>query len=78
MKKFQPTWSRRKFLSAITITGAGTAMLLNPLAAWAIHEVDPRVAGIVANTLGIDTHIILMYPLSRPKYPVLISIWPVR
>ncbi|QEC78230.1 dipeptidase [Mucilaginibacter ginsenosidivorax] len=69
MKKFQPTWSRREFLAAVTLAGAGTAIMLNPLAAWAIDEVDPRVAKIVADTLGIDTHNHIDVPLTAAEVP---------
>jgi microsomal dipeptidase-like Zn-dependent dipeptidase len=67
--KSQPTWSRREFLTAITVAGAGTAMLLNPLAAWAVDEVDPRVAAIVAATIGIDTHNHIDVPLTTAEVP---------
>ncbi|WP_439698748.1 dipeptidase [Mucilaginibacter sp. AW1-7] len=69
MKKFQPTWSRWEFLAAVTLAGAGTAIMLNPLAAWAIDEVDPRVAKIVADTLGIDTHNHIDVPLTSADVP---------
>ena len=50
----QTKWSRREILT--TLTGAGAAMVLNPVLAWTVDEVDPRVAAIVAKTIGIDTH----------------------
>lgn len=60
----QRTWSRRTFLN--TLSGTGAALLLKPFSSPA-HEnraryastrddIDPRVTGIVANTIGIDTH----------------------
>lgn len=67
-------WSRRRFLSAIAATGA--AVTLNPLAAWKtraddalatagnIGDPDPRVASIVAETIGIDTHNHIDVPLT--------------
>lgn len=67
--KTQPTWSRREFLTAITVAGAGTAMMMNPLATWAIDEVDPRVAKIVADTIGIDTHNHIDVPLTPTEVP---------
>jgi microsomal dipeptidase-like Zn-dependent dipeptidase len=68
MMKFQTTqWSRREFLN--TVTGAGAAMILNPLASWAIGEVDPRVAAIVAATIGIDTHNHIDVPLTAAEVP---------
>jgi len=69
MMKTQPTWSRREFLTAITVAGAGTAMMMNPLATWAIGEVDPRVAKIVADTIGIDTHNHIDVPLTQVDVP---------
>ena len=69
MKKFQPTWSRREFLTAVTVAGAGTAMMLNPLAGWAIDNVDPQVAKIVADTMGIDTHNHIDVPLTTAEVP---------
>jgi microsomal dipeptidase-like Zn-dependent dipeptidase len=44
-------------------------MMLNPLAAWAIDEVDPRVAAIVAATIGIDTHNHIDVPLTTAEVP---------
>jgi microsomal dipeptidase-like Zn-dependent dipeptidase len=69
MKKFQPTLSRREFLTAATVAGAGTAMMLNPLAAWATNGVDPRVTKIVADTMGIDTHNHIDVPLATVEVP---------
>ncbi|WP_197901649.1 dipeptidase [Rhodocytophaga rosea] len=39
-----------------TITGAGTAIIVNPFSSWATSEIDPKVAAIVAKTIAIDTH----------------------
>jgi len=69
MKKFQPNWSRRQFLSAAGIATAGTAMMMSPLAAWAIEEIDPRIAKIVADTMGIDTHNHIDVPLNTAELP---------
>lgn len=65
---FQPKWSRREFLAAITIAGAGTT-LMNPLAAWAISGSDPEVARIVAATIGIDAHNHIDVPLTAAEVP---------
>lgn len=66
----QPTWSRREFLAAISVAGAGTALLMNPLTSWAaIGEVDPRVAAIVAKTIGIDTHNHIDVPIAASEVP---------
>jgi membrane dipeptidase len=51
----QQNWSRRKFLRIITVAGGGAAMI-TPLASWVMDETDPRVAKIVAGSIGIDTH----------------------
>ncbi|NCD71649.1 dipeptidase [Mucilaginibacter agri] len=69
MKKFQPTWSRREFISAIAMAGAGSAVMLNPLTAWALQEIDPKVAAIVAKTIGIDTHNHVDIPLLTAEVP---------
>ncbi|SFD22626.1 membrane dipeptidase [Chitinophaga sp. CF118] len=65
--KSQSAWSRREFLTAVT--GTSAAMMLNPLAGWAINEVDPRVAAIVAATMGIDTHNHIDVPLTQAEVP---------
>lgn len=43
--------------------------MLNPLAAWALQEIDPKVAAIVANTIGIDTHNHVDVPLLTAEIP---------
>jgi len=45
--------SRRQFLFTIAMS-AGAAIL--PRLGWAAESTDPRTAGIVAKTIGIDTH----------------------
>ncbi|WCT11992.1 dipeptidase [Mucilaginibacter jinjuensis] len=67
--KFQENWSRRKFLAALAIGGAGSAILMDPLAAWALVDIDPRVAKIVADTIGIDTHNHIDVPLTAGDIP---------
>jgi membrane dipeptidase len=54
MKPFRPNWSRRHFISRFS--GAGAIMMLNPLLCWTVNEIDPRVAAIVAKSIGVDTH----------------------
>ena len=44
-------------------------MMLNPLSAWAIDDIDPRVAAIVAATIGIDTHNHIDVPLTAADVP---------
>lgn len=64
----KPTWSRRNFLQAVT--GTGAAMLLSPLTGWiAADDIDPRVAAIVAATMGIDTHNHIDVPLTTAELP---------
>jgi membrane dipeptidase len=53
--ELQQNWSRRKFLRTITVAGTSTA-IINKSYAWAIDDIDPRVAKIVAGSIGIDTH----------------------
>lgn len=60
-------WSRREFFTAVT--GTSAAMMLNPLAAWVIDDIDPRVAKIVAGTMGIDTHNHVDVPLLGSEIP---------
>ena len=67
MEKFQQEWSRRKFIS--TLTGAGTVIVASPLVSWTVDEIDPRVAGIVAKTIGIDTHNHIDVPNSAEELP---------
>ena len=49
------TYSRREF--AKTLLGAGVAATLLPHIAWALPDkIDPKVARLVARTIGIDAH----------------------
>ena len=58
-----PNWSRRQFLFHVSATG--TALILNPLLpSWTNEGYDPRIAKIVAKTIGIDTHNHIDVPLS--------------
>jgi membrane dipeptidase len=67
MEKSQQEWSRRKFIN--TLTWAGALIILNPMLSWAVDEADPRVAAIVAKTIGIDTHNHIDVPLSASELP---------
>jgi microsomal dipeptidase-like Zn-dependent dipeptidase len=67
MIRSQSTWSRRQFIT--TVAGTGAAMMLSPLATWAIDEIDPRVAAIVAATIGIDKHNHIDVPLTADAVP---------
>jgi membrane dipeptidase len=61
------TWTRRAFLS--TATGAGAALMLHPFSSWAVDDVDPRVAALVAKTIGVDTHNHIDVPLTAADVP---------
>lgn len=63
----QDPWSRRKFLTAIG--GTGTLVLLNPSLSLASNTIDPKVADIVARTMGIDTHNHVDVPLRAKELP---------
>ncbi|MBE8726620.1 dipeptidase [Flavobacterium hungaricum] len=60
-------WNRRSFL--FTMSGAGAALMLNPLISWAATDPDPRIAAIVARTFGIDTHNHVDVPLLKSELP---------
>lgn len=68
MRKFQTNCSRRRFLSTVAMT-AGAGMMLCPGSAWAANAMDPRVTGIVAKTIGIDTHNHVDVPLTVAEMP---------
>jgi membrane dipeptidase len=68
MKGFKTSCSRRRFLSTAAMT-AGAGIVLRSRAAWAAGELDPRVAGIVAGTIGIDTHNHIDVPLTAAEMP---------
>jgi membrane dipeptidase len=58
--------SRRQFLST-TFMAAGSVLTLGSRFAWA--ALDPRVANIVAKTIGIDTHNHIDVPLTATEAP---------
>ena len=66
--EFQASGSRRQFLSAVAMT-AGAAILLRSRLGWAADKTDPRVADIVAKTIGIDTHNHIDVPLTAAETP---------
>jgi membrane dipeptidase len=45
--------------------------MLNPLLSWAIKQDDPRIAAIVAKTIGVDSHNHIEVPLNKidSSYP---------
>jgi membrane dipeptidase len=63
--------SRRQFLS--TVVAAGAAAAMRPRLSWAegiiSDSLDPRVSGIVAKTIGIDTHNHIDVPLTDAEMP---------
>lgn len=67
MKKLQSVWSRRQFIA--NVSGMGTLFIANPLLAWAVDEIDPRVVAIVAKTVGVDTHNHIDVPLNAAELP---------
>ncbi len=66
--EFQTSGSRRQFLSAVGMV-AGAAIILRPRLGWAADVTDPRVADIVATTIGIDTHNHIDVPLTAAEMP---------
>jgi membrane dipeptidase len=67
MGSFQKKWSRRKFIG--TVAGTGATLIVNPLWFFANQDQDSRVAKIVANTIGIDTHNHVDVPLTTAELP---------
>jgi membrane dipeptidase len=64
---FQQRWTRRKFFT--NAAGTTAAWMLNPWAAWAFQQPDPRVAKIVAETIGTDAHNHIDVPLIKEEVP---------
>ena len=67
MKNFQNDWSRRKFITSMT--GAGSTILFSPFLSWTAYEIDPKIAAIVAKTIGIDTHNHIDVPSKMEELP---------
>ena len=67
MKISRHTWTRRKFIT--NVSGTGALLLLNPLLSPSIPKLDPRVAAIAAKTMGIDTHNHIDVPLNPSDSP---------
>jgi len=63
----QKGWSRRQFIG--NLTAAGATMMLNPLFLSATASQDPRIAEIVARTIGVDTHNHIDVPLVTAELP---------
>jgi len=67
MDNIQRDWSRRKFIGSVTAGGA--TLMLNPLLLWTNNQDDPRIAEIVAKTIGVDTHNHIDVPLNSDEFP---------
>jgi len=65
---FEARWSRRQFISGAALT-VGSAMALDPGLCRATEVNDPRVADIVAHTIGIDTHNHIDVPMTAAEMP---------
>ena len=66
--EFQPSGSRRQFLSTVAMTASAAALLRSRLGR-AADSIDPRVADIVARTIGIDSHNHIDVPLTAAEMP---------
>lgn len=66
--KSQANCSRRQFLS-LSAALASAGILLHPRSGWAAEMTNPRVADIVAATIGIDTHNHIDVPLTSAEMP---------
>ncbi|HEU4788416.1 MAG TPA: membrane dipeptidase [Flavobacterium sp.] len=62
MENNHQDWSRRNFIASVT--AAGAAIMFNPFVSWASNEYNPRIAAIVAKTIGVDTHNHIDVPLN--------------
>lgn len=60
--------SRRRFLSTVAMT-SGAVILMRPDTGNGAEITDPRVADIVVNTIGIDTHNHVDVPLTDAEMP---------
>lgn len=67
MKKYSHEWSRRKFISALA--GTGAVMMIDQRLSFSAFNQDPKVAAIVAKTIGIDTHNHIDVPLDTDELP---------
>ena len=64
---FHAAGSRRDFLAAVA--GMGATMVLRSTGSRAADDVEPRVAELVAGTIGIDTHNHIDVPLTAAEVP---------
>lgn len=68
MKAFQTQYTRRRFLSSASLA-IGSTVCIRSAFGWAEDALDPRTAGIVAKTIGIDTHNHVDVPLTEAEMP---------
>ena len=61
------TCSRRDFLAALG--GMGAVAVLRTPRVEASDDIDPRVAELVASTIGVDTHNHIDVPLTAAEVP---------
>jgi membrane dipeptidase len=67
MKHTNNNWSRRKFIGSVS--GTGAALLFHPLFSLAHrNDVDPRIAALIAKTIGIDAHNHLDVPFTAAAF----------
>jgi len=66
--RFHTSGTRRQFISAAARIAAA-AIFPSPRSGWAQDNTDPRVADIVARTIGIDTHNHVDVPLTAAEMP---------
>ena len=67
MEQVYQEWSRRRFINLLS--AAGTGIMVSPYLSWASVEMDPKIAAIVAKTIGIDTHNHIDVPLKKEELP---------
>ena len=65
--KMKNQYSRRDFLTTVATVSAGAALM--PSSGWSAEEMDPKVASLVASTMGIDTHNHIDVPLAAADQP---------
>jgi membrane dipeptidase len=66
--EIQTSGSRRQFLSTVGMTSFA-GLMLRPRPCWAADMTDPRVADIVATSIGIDIHNHIDVPLTAAEMP---------
>lgn len=67
IEEIQKKWPRRKFIG--NMTAAGATFMFSPLFSLSKKDQDPRIAEIVARTIGVDTHNHIDVPLDSDELP---------